>query len=154
MFTATPKCALYSLITFSSFGFPSSIFLCLLVWRNLVPREVATGHVTAHDKLLPSRGRLARLFCSQFSCGAQKPEKCENLVQFPALCINRILLESSEFQTFLLSFYCQTFLAFRCPIMLKLIFLINCLPSSVGFPRPMASRNDTFQHNACGLLTG
>ena len=77
---------------------------------NLVPRVsllpapareretlVEPGHVTAHDKLLPSRGILAQLFYSQesirdFQAGAiLSKQNARDLVQFHAVCKNRIL---------------------------------------------------------------
>ena len=79
-------------------------------FSNLVPRVsllpaparvretlVGAGHVTAHDKLLPSRGTLAQLFYSQraderFSSGCDLSKRnARDLAQFHAVCKNRIL---------------------------------------------------------------
>ena len=49
------------------------------------------GHVTAHDKLLPSQGILAQLFYSQESIRDFQVQNARDLAQFHAVCKNRIL---------------------------------------------------------------
>ena len=61
---------------------------------------VASGHVTAHDKLLPSRGTLALLFCphetNRFSSGQESKRNARALVQFHAVCKNLVNFKWSK----------------------------------------------------------